>query len=58
MAGIALVLNASDDKIRENFLSLKTPQDVASLLEVDFGVLVYHIYRQNQDANYTRFKLT
>lgn len=39
--------------IRESFLSLNTPQDVASLLDISYSQLVYHVYKTHKTRRYT-----
>ncbi len=52
-----LDLIANDDEIKEKFASLKTPQDVAHLLEIKYSDLAYLIYRKKSETNYTTFKI-
>lgn len=52
-----LDLIANDDEIKKKFASLKTPQDVAHLLEVKYSDLVYLIYRKKPETNYTTFQI-
>ena len=46
---MTLDLTANDDEIKEKFESLKTPQDVAHLLEVKYSDLAYLIYRRKPE---------
>ena len=52
-----LNLIANDDEIKEKFASLKTPRDVAHLLEIKYSDLVYLIYRNKPEINYTTFQI-
>ena len=42
---------------RKKFLSLKTPREIADLLEVDYGRLVYHLYKVPDDEKYVEFSI-
>ncbi len=46
----------SEEQI-ELFLSLKTPRDVASLLEIEYGRLVYHLYKVQDESKYKTFEI-
>lgn len=44
--------------IKEKFLSLETPRNLAELLEVDYGKhLTYHLYRTKKEGRYKSFKI-
>jgi RNA-directed DNA polymerase len=47
-------LSRSDDDLRSAFLSIKTPKDVANLLEVPLGTLTFYVFRKK---NYGEFLL-
>ena len=46
------------DELKQEFLALKTPRDVASLLEVSYGRLVYHLYRTPENRKYVEFSIS
>ena len=52
-----ITLSFSKDELRSKFLSLKTPQDIADLLEIDLQRLYYHIYIVPESARYTKFDI-
>jgi RNA-directed DNA polymerase len=41
---MSLVLTASNEDLREQFFALRTPEDVAKLLDIEYSHLVYHLY--------------
>ena len=41
----------------EAFYSLSTPRDVARLLEIKYGRLVYHLYKIADDQKYDVFTI-
>lgn len=44
--------------IADQFFSLKSPQDLAKLLKVEYGRhLTYHLYRTNQEKRYQTFNI-
>lgn len=47
----------SSAELRQKFLALKTPEDVARLLNVTYPRLVHHIYRIPGDKKYKTFTL-
>jgi RNA-directed DNA polymerase len=54
---MALALQADPQEIREKFFLLETPRDIASLLELDYSRLVYHLYIVPREQKYTSFTL-
>ncbi len=54
-SGINLIANP--DGFRDRFLSLKTRRDVASLLEVDYSLFTYLLYRSDPNMRYRRFEI-
>lgn len=54
---MSLTLSSSPDDLRRKFLAMKTPQDVAALLDVEYNRLVYHIYKFPLAKRYTTFHI-
>jgi RNA-directed DNA polymerase len=52
-----LTLRRNPDELRAKFFTLKTPQDIADLLEIDLYRLYYHIYRVDDSLRYTVFQV-
>lgn len=53
-----LKLTASDDELYNNFFNLRTPEDVADLLEIDYSHLIYHLYIERRYKQvYTIFSI-
>jgi RNA-directed DNA polymerase len=52
-----LLLQDSPEVLREKFSGLKTPMDVARLLGVSYGRLVYHLYIITESARYKTFEI-
>ena len=50
-----LLLSENDDILKKRFLALKTPQDIANLLEVEYKHLVYYLYRIPVERRYKTF---
>jgi RNA-directed DNA polymerase len=50
-------LSSSPDDIRTKFSALRTPQDIADLLEINLKRLYYHIYIVPESARYNRFDI-
>ncbi|MFN0318583.1 MAG: reverse transcriptase domain-containing protein [Burkholderiales bacterium] len=48
-------LKDSVDNIKRKADTLSTPKDVATLLEIDYEVLNYHLFRISNDKKYTTF---
>ncbi|MFA5131906.1 MAG: reverse transcriptase domain-containing protein [Candidatus Paceibacterota bacterium] len=48
-------LTRSDDDILKIFRALKSKQDVADLLEVDYSTIIYLLYRPDKPVPYTKF---
>ncbi len=54
---LARHLAAAPDTLREAFLALKSPRDVAALLEVPYSLLVYIIYKTDKLSRYHLFTI-
>ncbi len=52
-----LLLYQSCDELKELFLALNEPRDVADLLEVSYGRLKYHISKLSEDRRYRNFTI-
>jgi RNA-directed DNA polymerase len=52
-----LFLDKSPEYLRQQFYQLLHPEDVASLLEVDYQSLIYYIYRTPDEAKYFVFTI-
>jgi len=50
-----LILYKSCDDLKNDFLALKTPRDIAALLEVSYDRLVYHLYKVPESQKYEEF---
>ena len=50
-------LSGTPEGLKQRFLSLETPQDVADLLEVGLDRLHYHIYVVPRKSRYTMFEI-
>ncbi len=51
------LLEKSCKELAEEFFQLKSPRDVAELLEIPYKYLVYYIYRMPHDRKYTKFSI-
>jgi RNA-directed DNA polymerase len=56
MTSISLLTPEQKDQAQA-FLSLKTPRDIAKLLDLEYGRLVYHLYKVPEEAKYKTFEL-
>ncbi len=54
---MSLKLTATPEELRIQFLSLKTPRDLATLLEVEYSHLVYHLYKSPPSTRYQSFQI-
>ncbi len=54
---LTLLLYKNCAELKQEFLSLKTPRDVAKLLEVSYDRLVYHLYKVPEDLKYVEFSV-
>ena len=52
-----LNLTQTPEELRAAFLALKTPRDIARLLNVRYDRLVYHIYKVPLENRYTTFEI-
>lgn len=50
-------LKTTDDLLVENFRSLNTRKDIADLLEISDGDLIYYLYRLTDDQKYNTFQI-
>jgi RNA-directed DNA polymerase len=53
----SLFLYKDCDELKQNFFDLKTARDVASLLEVSYEKLTYHLHRFPKDRKYAEFSV-
>ncbi|MEB3122349.1 MAG: reverse transcriptase domain-containing protein [Snowella sp.] len=49
------ILPGSPEELREKFLGLKTPQELANLLNITHQRLTYHVYSVNPETRYKTF---
>jgi len=54
---MSFVLSKGADELTERFFALSTPRDVASLLEIDYARLVYHLYKVPPHEKYVTFQV-
>lgn len=54
---MTLELTKSRDELRAAFVAMRTPRDLAALLDVEYSQLVYHIYKVPSPQKYARFQL-
>lgn len=52
-----LELQADKQQLHDKFYMLQNPRDIADLLEIDYGQLVYHLYIVPKEERYTTFRL-
>lgn len=52
-----LFLLRNCDELRQDFLSLETPKDLAILLEVSYDRLIYHLYKVEDHQKYVEFSI-
>lgn len=52
-----IALTRSDSEIRDLVKGLKTPRDIADLLEIDYSVLVYHVFKFPPEKKYKTFEV-
>lgn len=50
-------LSGSPEELRQKFLALQTPDDLAHLLDLTYRRLAHHIYRVPSDKKYKKFTL-
>jgi len=56
---MSLTLTASNDQLKRRFFALRTPEDVADLLEIDYSQLKYHLYIIKRfKTTYTTFPIS
>ena len=53
----SFLLKKSPEELRRNFFDLNTPRDIARLLAVSYGRLVYHIYVISEPDRYQTFEI-
>jgi RNA-directed DNA polymerase len=54
---VSVTLTASDEKLDEQFRNLKTPRDLAALLDIKYSHLTYHAYIAKGDKRYHTFTI-
>jgi RNA-directed DNA polymerase len=54
---MSLLLAGTQAELREAFLAVSSPRDLARLLEVPYSTLVYHIYKVPPTNRYTVFEI-
>jgi RNA-directed DNA polymerase len=54
-AKLSLLLSDSCEELEKKFRELKSPRDVAKLLQVPYEYLVYYIYQISPDSRYKEF---
>lgn len=54
---LSLTLGASPEELALKFHNLSSPQDVAGLLEIDYGMLVYYLHKVPDESKYTVFHI-
>ncbi|WP_088893319.1 reverse transcriptase domain-containing protein [Leptolyngbya ohadii] len=52
-----LLLCKNCDELKQEFLSLKTAKDIATLLEVPYYQLAYHLYKVAENEKYREFSI-
>lgn len=53
----SLILYKNCDELKQEFLALKTPRDIAKLLDVSYDRLVYHLYKVSENRKYKEFSI-
>ncbi|NJL41564.1 MAG: RNA-directed DNA polymerase [Leptolyngbyaceae cyanobacterium RM2_2_4] len=53
-----LILYKNCNELRQEFLALKSPRDIAELLEVKYEQLVYHLYKAPGSSKYKEFSIS
>jgi hypothetical protein len=48
---MSLVLPVSGEELREKFFALRTPKEVASLLDIEYGRLIYYMNQSQKSPN-------
>lgn len=54
---MSLELDLNPPALRQGFFSLNTPRDIATLLQIDLGRLVYHLYKTDLSTRYLTFDI-
>lgn len=54
---LSLFLEKSREELLEEFYSVKTPRDVAALVDVPYKRLVYHLYKNPSENRYENFQV-
>jgi RNA-directed DNA polymerase len=54
----SLILLKDCEKLKQEFLNLKEPRDIAALLDVTYDRLIYHIYGVPDSKKYCNFSIT
>ena len=50
-------LERTDEELKQTFAALRTPRDVADLLEVEYHDLIFHLYRVPYARKYVTFEI-
>ena len=51
----SLILLKDCNELRQGFSTLQTPRDISTLLEVPYGLLIYHLYKVPDRKKYEKF---
>jgi len=54
---VSISLSDDGSQLKNRFLTLKTPQDISSLLDVPYNRLIYHLYRKPLADRYATFTI-
>jgi len=54
---MSLALEGSQSELREAFLKLSSPREIAQLLDIAYARLIYHIYKVDPSHRYTVFEI-
>jgi RNA-directed DNA polymerase len=54
---MSLFLSGTPEELLNNFLALKSGQDIATVLDVEYNDLIYYIYRIPSSKRYTSFSI-
>lgn len=54
---MSLFLENNPDTLRKTFEELSTPRDVAAMLDIEYAILVYHLYKSQKKRLYKSFNI-
>ncbi len=54
---MSLILSASPEELKADFLSLRNRLDIAKLLDINLQTLIYHLYRVPESKRYKTFEI-